>query len=526
MFKKSLSLVLYAHQEYMHHVDDESHSQWHKSLFPLMTNMYIPLLQAFENMEQDNVDFNVSMVVTPVLCSMLKDPILQEHYIVWLDRLIEFGEAEIKRYESQPLLKKNAEMYLDKLLDTKEYYQNILECDILKKLVYFADKKNVELLGTTATPLFLPHFADFPESINAQIEAGLISHKHSFGIKPDGFWLPFMGYVPGLENYIKLYGYNYTIVDTHGLLFAKPVPKNGIFTPVRTKNNLAMFARNYDSYLEGCNDCDFFQSDNYRCEERDIGYEASKEDLSELLYADGARFETGFKYWSRKSSTEQVYNPEVASQQVQIDAETFLNKNAKKLEEAEKICNTNVSLIDTLYLQDLGRNWYESVEWIEQIFRQANKREDIQIEKVSSLINNPYTLQEVKPSISAATPSGYGQELLDNSNSWMLFYVRKATERMLDLAVRFDENTGLKARILDLAAKELMLAQSSDWAKLVHLESNADFADERFRMCIKNFTTVYESLGANQMSTAWLTEIEKQDMLFEWMNYRFFSPKR
>jgi len=526
MSKKSLSLILYAHQEYMHHVDDEIHSQWHKSIFPLMTNMYIPLLQSFERMERDNVPFSVSLVITPLLCSMLDDPVLQERYIVWLDRLIDFGEAEIKRYIKKPLLEKNAKIYVKKLRDIRDYYTNKVECNLLAKFAYFAEKEYIELLGTTATPIFLPHFADFKDAINAQIEAGLISHKHFFGIRPDGFWLPYMGYVPGLEKNIRMYGYNYTILDTHGLLFANPVPENGVFSPVRTNNYLALFARNYDSSIDVNDEQELFQNDVYRCEQRDIGYEASTEDLSKILFEDGARFETGFKYWSRKEKTEEAYDHDKAIKQTEKDAKTFLDENAKKLASAEKLCNTDVSLVDTLYLQDLGNSWYESVDWLEQVFRQASKRSDIDIEKCYSLVKNQYKLPKVSPVASAATPTGYGEELLDSSNSWMLCYVRKATERMLDLATRFSEDTGLKARTLDLAAKEVLLAQSADWPKMMHLEKNADFADDRFRMSIANFTTVFDSLGANEMSTEWLTRIERQDSLFPWMNYRVFSPKK
>ena len=37
-------------------------------------------------------------------------------------------------------------------------------------------------------------FADIPEAVNAQIEAGLVSHRHFFGSHPDGFYLPYLGY--------------------------------------------------------------------------------------------------------------------------------------------------------------------------------------------------------------------------------------------------------------------------------------------------------------------------------------------
>ena len=114
---------------------------------------------------------------------------------------------------------------------------------------------------------------------------------------------------------------------------------------------------------------------------------------------------------------------------------------------------------------------------------------------------------------------------LDSSNSWMMLYVRKATERMMDLAERFPDDTGLKARLLNLGGRELFIAQSSEWAGMIQEGNNADYAKSIFKKCIISFTMVFDSLGTNTVSTEWLTKLEKKHAIFPWMNYRIFSKK-
>lgn len=128
--------------------------------------------------------------------------------------------------------------------------------------------------------------------------------------------------------------------------------------------------------------------------------------------------------------------------------------------------------------------------------------------------------------MSAAEGSGYAENLLDKSNGWILRYALKAAERMVDLAERFSTDSGLKERCLNLAAKQLLIAQSADWPRMLNAGVKADYAARIFKYCIQGFSVVYDSLGSNSISTEWLTRTEKDFPLFPWMNYRVFGKKR
>ncbi|MBQ7882343.1 MAG: DUF1957 domain-containing protein [Treponema sp.] len=141
------------------------------------------------------------------------------------------------------------------------------------------------------------------------------------------------------------------------------------------------------------------------------------------------------------------------------------------------------------------------------------------------MIVNQFKLPKITPYVSANSGTGYGEDLLDSSNSWMIRYTRKMGERMVDLAERFPSDTGLKARLLNLGAKELMLAQSAEWPKMIHDGNFPEYVEDYFKSCVLAFTAVFDSLGSNTVSTEWLTSLEKKHCLFPWMNYRIFSKK-
>ena len=83
----------------------------------------------------------------------------------------------------------------------------------------------------------------------------------------------------------------------------------------------------------------------------------------------------------------------------------------------------------------------------------------------------------------------------------------------------------MKARLLNLGAKELLMAQSSGWARMIENDSFPEYAKHRFIQTINDFTAVFDALGSNTVSTEWLTNLEESHKIFPWMNYRIFSRK-
>ena len=82
-----LCLVLHAHLPFVRHpeYDDFLEEDW---LYEAITETYIPLLEVFDSLERDGVDWRMTMSVTPTLAAMLSDPLLQYRYVQRIENLI------------------------------------------------------------------------------------------------------------------------------------------------------------------------------------------------------------------------------------------------------------------------------------------------------------------------------------------------------------------------------------------------------------------------------------------------------
>ena len=75
-----LALVLHAHLPFVRHPEHEDflEEDW---LYEAITETYIPLLWVMEGLVEDNIDFRLTMSLTPPLVGMLNDELLRQRYI-------------------------------------------------------------------------------------------------------------------------------------------------------------------------------------------------------------------------------------------------------------------------------------------------------------------------------------------------------------------------------------------------------------------------------------------------------------
>lgn len=527
MPKKSLVLTLVAHQPYIRCPAKDEVSPEIEMLFSSISDTYIPLLNMFEKLDVDSVPFNISMVLTPTLCELLADYEVQQRYIAWLEQGIALGQAELDSLSKDNPRYALAEQCLNRIIKTKDDYTSVYKADLLSAFRYYADRGSIELLATAATFAFLPHYIDIPEAINAQIEAGLLAHRHFFGVIPDGFWLPSMGYNDGLEQILRNYGFTYTVLDSHGLLFSKPCPYTGIFAPARCENGLVLFARDFSVETQVSGNEGYIRNPVYRDQDRDLAFEADADELKDFISDNGARKFSGYKYWNQAGDEFSWYDSDKAKKQIIEDAKDFVSKKTEMLNKAEVMLETSdLSLVCTFDAKIFGQRWHEGVEWLEQVIREISSSDDITTAHIPALIKDKEKLPVVNPFMSATNGTGYGEDILETSNDWILQYSRKASEQMIHLAERFPKETGLKERVLNTATKELLLAQSIDWPMMIHDKFYPEYAENQFKENIKAFNNVYESLGATSISTEWLTNMEQKHPLFPWVNYQIFREKK
>ena len=208
------------------------------------------------------------------------------------------------------------------------------------------------------------------------------------------------------------------------------------------------------------------------------------------------------------------------------DADSFYNSKKAVLEKAKLLMqDKDPSLVCVIPAEVLGQKWHEGIGFLELVIRTLLLDHNITLTTCNQLIADQFKLDRIEPYPCAKNGLGYGEDLLDSSNSWSFRYLRKASERMVELAERFTGESGLKARLLNIGGKELLLAQSSGYLQMIHDSHLPEWTRERLTGHILNFTTVFDSLASNSISTEWLTNLEEEDCIFPWLNYRIFSKK-
>ncbi len=531
MAHKKLILILNASQEFIRYSGTNSkHTAAEETrLFHALSDLYLPLLAAFESLENDKIPFKMGIVLSPTLCTLLSDAKIQQQYLDWLDLQIEFGEQEVKG-GFDPSTHSTAQRCLAILVENKNLFLRY-DCNLVKKFLEYHKKGVVELLATCGTDIFLPHYRDMPEIINAQVETGIHAFRNFFGRMPEGFWLPELGYCCGIEKSLSAYGINYTVLNAQSLLLAEKLADKGIFFPIRLDNALVAFSNAPKTDAELFGEKGYAANPVYRNQNCDAGFELPADRLSNFLDEGTPRYAIGYKYWNKgritsaKDESVGVYDHAAAEKQCAADAERFLAAQLEKLAKAEQLLpDTNpLSLTITIDSYTIQNNWAEFPTWITCLFRAAAKTDGADFDLCRNLLDRRFEFQKIKPYYGAAGGFGYGEHLLSSKNSWMLRYVKKASERMIALAERFPTDTGLKMRLLNAAAKELLLAQSSCWAKMIENADMPEAAAAHFSQSIKDFTVVFDGLGANMVSTAWLTKIEAAHPIFSWLSYRIFN---
>ena len=295
--KGYVSFVLHAHLPFIHHPesDDYLEESW---LYEAISETYIPLLTNFQKLVDEGVDFRITMSMTPPLLSMLDNKLLQRKYIKYLKRLIELSEKEIKRTAGDERLNKLSHYYFDRYSNDLHLFKDVYNCNLIDAFKHFQDVGVLEIITCGATHGYFPILYVNEKTVKAQIAVGVQTYERYFGKKPRGIWLPECGYVPEADKYLKEFGIDYIITESHGILYADPTPIYGTFAPIVSPKGVIAFGRDIESSQQVWSSIDGYPGDfNYREFYRDIGYEADYDYIKPYIAHNGVRVHTGIKYY-------------------------------------------------------------------------------------------------------------------------------------------------------------------------------------------------------------------------------------
>ncbi|MDD5745680.1 MAG: DUF1957 domain-containing protein [Candidatus Omnitrophica bacterium] len=526
MEKGYLCIVLHGHLPFVRHPEHEDFLEeaW---LYEAITETYLPLLHVFEQLLKDNVDFRITMGLSPTLLSMLLDPLLQNRYVRHIEKLVELASREVERTRWQPEFNRLALMYLSKLNLARYLFVEKHKRNIVQGFKAVQDAGKLEIMTCGATHGYFPLMDVCKASVRAQVRTAVDQYKRVFGIQPKGIWLPECGYHPGDDQILKDNGLRYFFTDTHGILHGTPRPKYGVFAPVYCKSGVACFGRDLESSKQVWSAAQGYPGDyNYREFYRDIGFDLDYDYIKPYIHPDGIRVNTGIKYYRITGQTDdkQPYNPDAAMETAASHAGNFMFNREQQVEYVYGLTKRKPIIVSPYDAELFGHWWYEGPDWLNFLMRKiAYDQKTIKMITPSEYLEKFPRNQVVTPSMSSWGWKGYSEFWLEGSNDWVYRHLHKASERMSELSRLYPHAEGTMVRALNQALRELLLAQSSDWAFIMKTGTHTSYAAQRTKDHVLNFTKLYHQIKENNLDERWLNAVESRNNIFPDIDYRFHS---
>ena len=524
--KGYVNFVLHAHLPYIHHPESEDYleEEW---LFEAISETYIPLLLNFKKLEEEHVDFRLTMTMSPPLLNMLDNKLLQERYIKYLNKHIELAEKEVKRTVYDSRLNNLSKYYLDRYTNDLYVFKDIYNCELIKGFKHFQDIGVLEIITCGATHGYFPILYINEKTVRAQIAVGVQTYKKFFGKAPRGIWLPECGYVPEADKYLKEFGIEYAIVETHGILYADPTPIYGTYAPIVSHGGLVAFGRDLESSRQVWSSINGYPGDfNYREFYRDIGYDCDYEYIKPYIASNGARVNTGIKYYriTGKDCPKDYYDIQWAKDSAEKQAGHFMDCRTKQIDHLASYMNVPPIITCPYDAELYGHWWYEGPYWLYILFKK------IYYDECNFKLITPSEYIDMYPQMQVSTPcrsswgaNGYSEVWLNQTNDYAHRHLHKAGDRMCELASMFpNEGNTLRRQALNQCARELLLAQSSDWLFIITNGTMVEYAHKAIKDHIGRFTKLYYQIKNNKIDAKYLLDIFDKDDIFPEIDYMIY----
>ncbi|MCR4300012.1 MAG: DUF1957 domain-containing protein [Sulfuricaulis sp.] len=525
--KGYLALILHAHLPFVRHPEHERflEEDW---FFEAMTETYLPLLDVFEGLVRDNVHFRVTMSLTPTLLSMMADPLLQVRFGRYLDERLEALQSERRRTEGNAYFHPVITYYSDLYKHLRRRFLEQDQMDVTRSFRRLMEAGHLDILTCAATHGYFPLLAVNEESLYAQLSMAVRTHQRLLGRRPRGIWLPECGYKPGVDRLLREFGIEYFILDSHGLLNADPRPKYGVHRPIRTPGGPAAFGRDYESSKQVWAAEEGYPGDPaYREFYRDAGFDVQEPHIRKLHHACIPTF-TGLKYHriTGKTDWKEPYHPGWARERAAEHAGHFMYHRQHQVNWLSSFFDRPPVIVAPYDAELFGHWWFEGPQWIDFLLRKmACDQDEIKTITPSEYLDRYSDLQPATPPECSWGAGGFHEVWLNGANDWIYPYLHSAAERMATLVLRFPDAQGEQRWALDQAARELLLAQSSDWAFIMKTGTSVEYAVRRFKTHLHRFHRCTGMVESGSYDQHYMNEIAARDSLFPDMDYRIFQNR-
>lgn len=472
------------------------------------------------------------------------------------------AEAEKPWWVGHQQLEALAEWYRHYYETIKDAFDRRYNRDIIGAFRYLQDEGYVEIITCAATHGYLPLLGT-NQAVDAQIRTGVDSYQRLFGRPPRGIWLPECAYRPayytenggirpGIEYYLAQHGIQFFFSETHLVTGGAPVgvaageaigPYGEIKrrylipmskAPVRHEKPTTTFQTYYVSNTteglgaEWHSDVAVIGRNNETGEQvwsATIGYPGDF-DYREFHRKDGV---SGLQYWRVTGNQvdlgeKDFYHPDWATHKVEAHAEHFVAL-VERIHQDRAASNEPYGLISSNYDTELfGHWWFEGIDWLKAVLRRLATSQTVDLVTAAEHLET-HPPQEILHLPEGSWGAGGTHFTWNNVEvNWMWTPIHEAEARLTRLANRHrnDWEQHPLREALNQAARELLLAESSDWPFLVTTGQARNYAIQRFSQHMERFRELCDSVENAQPGAALAARYWELDKLFPTIDYRWW----
>ena len=318
-------------------------------------------------------------------------------------------------------------------------------------------------------------------------------------------------------------------METHGILFSRPRPKFGVYSSYYTKNKVAVFGRDHESSKSVWSSVEGYPGDyNYREYYRDIGFDLDYDYIRPYISSTGVRIFTGIKYYRITGETphKEPYVPEWATEKAAEHAGNFLFNREKQIEYLASIFDRQPLILSPYDAELYGHWWFEGIQFLNFFIRKmCYDQNTVKLITPSMYLNLYPKNQVINPSPSSWGWKGYYEVWLNGSNDWIYAHLHRAQDAMGEAIKKHGSSAGtMKDRVLNQMLRELLLAQSSDWAFMMKTGAFSEYAAKKTVTHLERLHLLKSYLDKDLINMESLEEIEKADNIFPEIHYSAYQP--
>ena len=520
---------------------------------------YLPLLHALDRLLNEGIRPRWTVNLTPILVEQLEDPAFKDEFENYCQSKIDDAIEDQQKFEREGPLWMQGLALMWQRVYTRALVQFKHQWDrsIIDAFRYFQDQGSIEIITSGATHGYQALLGT-DESCQAQIRLGVQTYEKYFGRKPRGIWLPECAYRPrydwkspvepnavpwtrkGTEEILKEEGIEYFFVDSHMIrggqplgtyaanfpqlaemfarsskYFTPPVEFRSEYEHYMLPNGVTCFARDPETTVKVWSGDSGYPGDPYYLE------------FHKQLYPGRLR------YWrispdKADLGKKQAYDPYTAFDRIQGHAADMLQTIKSVLARYKGQADRTGTLVAMYDTELFGHWWWEGPEFLYELGRLMNADKDLEMVSGSDVLNSDPAQHVITLPEGSWGEGGYHYIWINDDNYWTWKKLYPIERKLRQMAK--DYAGGPAEEVVLQAARELLLAESSDWQFLISTFSARDYAEVRFNDHIDRFGRLAEIADRVHIGStltvdekAFLRECQLKDAPFQYLDLAIWS---